>query len=207
MFGSKVHDNGSIFRGTHHVVTKSDGKGSNAITFEESKVDTEESGRPTHKKVMFYDAIYTVEISRSRFSKTDQLQVDRVRSLRRVAAFPEYSTTSYAVHNNSLRNNVISERDMDVCNDMLGRSKCVSQGIRTMRSSNTINVHNQLIELSPTTKNYYSNLQMAADTLYVNNVPFLTSTHDHMHCGTSNDINNLKAIFFRESVEERDLMM
>ena len=39
---------------------------------------------------------------------------------------------------------------------------------------------------------------MVADTLNVNNVPFLTSMSNHMHHGTYNAIDNLKAISFEE---------
>ena len=37
LFGSKVHDNGSMFGGTYHAVTESDGQDRNAVTFEEIK--------------------------------------------------------------------------------------------------------------------------------------------------------------------------
>ena len=86
-----------------------------------------------------------MEKSLSRFSKRDQLRVDRVRRLQHVADFPEDSTTSCAVQTNSLRNNTISNRDADVCSDILGRSKHISQGKRTIRSYNPINVDHYLI--------------------------------------------------------------
>ena len=78
--------------GICHVVTKSDGQDISVLTFEERKVEAEESSRPTDKQVRFCDAIDTVEKSRSRFSKRDQLRADRVRRFQHVAAFLEDST-------------------------------------------------------------------------------------------------------------------
>ena len=67
-----------------------------------------------------------------------------------------------------------------------------------MRPSDPINVDYQLIELPPTIKNHYSDVQLAANTLCLNNVPFLTSTYNHMCYGTSTAIDNLKAISLEE---------
>ena len=80
-----------------------------------------------------------------------------MRRLHHVAAFPEDSTILHAVQNNSLCNNTISKRDIDACNDIMGRSKYTSQGKRTMRSSDPTNVNYQLIEFPPTMKKHYSN--------------------------------------------------
>ena len=117
----------------------------NAVTFEESKAETEESSRLTEKQVKIDDAIDTVEKSRSRFSKRDQLRVDKVRMLQHVAAFLEDITTLHAIQTNSLHNNPISKREMHACNDIMGRRKHISQGKRTIRSYNPINVDHYLI--------------------------------------------------------------
>ena len=99
-----------MFGRTYHVVTESDGQDSNVVTFEESNVEAEESGRPTYNQVRFDDTIDTVDKSRSRFSKRDQLRKDRVRRFQHVEAFPEDITMACAVQTNSVRNNTISKR-------------------------------------------------------------------------------------------------
>ena len=118
-----------------------------------------------------------------------------------MAAFPEDRNTSCAVQTNSILKNPISKRDSDSCNEMLGKSKCIIQGKRTMRSSDPINVDDHLIELPPTIKNHYRNVQLAAETLCVNNVLFLASIANHIHHVTYNAIDNLKYISLEEGVK------
>ena len=72
--------------------------------------------------------------------------------LQHADAFPESDTMSYATQTNGLFSNPISKRDMDAYNDVLGKSKHISQGKRTTRSSDPISVDHQLIELPPTMK-------------------------------------------------------
>ena len=47
---------------------------------------------------------------------------------------------------NGIRNDPISRRDVDACDNMLGKSKCDDQGTRTMRSSDPLSVDLQMIE-------------------------------------------------------------
>ena len=62
-----------------------------------------------------------------------------------------------------------------------------------MTSLDSIDVNNQFTELPPTKLDYYRSVQLAANVMYVNNVPFLTSISNHMHCGTPNAVDNMKA--------------
>lgn len=61
-----------------------------------------------------------------------------------------------------------------MCNEMLGRSKYISQGKTTMRFSSPVDSQSQLTEIPKTIKMYYDNVQLSADILYVNEVLFLT---------------------------------
>ena len=122
------------------MATESDGKDSDAVDPEESNVEVDDY------------AAGTIEKSRSRFSKRNQLRADGVRRLQHADAFPESDTMSHATQTNGLFSNPISKRDIDAYNDVLGKSKCISQGKRTMRSSDPISVDHQLIELPPTMK-------------------------------------------------------
>ena len=76
---------------------------------------------------------------------------------------------------------------------MLGKSKCVAQGKTTMRISEPIDANSQTVELPPTILTDYGSVQLVADVLHVNDVPFLTSISNHLHYGTSKAVDNLKA--------------
>ena len=77
---------------------------------------------------------------RIRFSKRDQLREDRVRRLKHVTTFPEDCAIMCAVQTDGVRNNPISKRDTDICNDMIVKSKHIIQGKRSMPSSDPINI-------------------------------------------------------------------
>ena len=70
---------------------------------------------------------------------------------------------------------------MQIYKGALGKSKHDSQGKTTMKSSDPIDVSNQLVELPPTIKMHYSNAEFVADVLHVNHVPFLTSMFNNEH--------------------------
>ena len=69
--------------------------------------------------------------------------------------FPSNSNLVYSVMTNRIRNNPISKREINICNDMLGRSKYVSQGKTTMASSDPICTNTQIVELPHTTLDHY----------------------------------------------------
>ena len=114
-----------------------------------------------------------------------------------VAGFPSDDTLLCSVLTNGIKNNHISKRDVQTCQDMLGRSKYVSQGKTTMRASDPIDVISQTVELPPTTLTHYGNIQLAADVLHVNGVPVLTSVPNHLHCGTSKVVDNMEQLLLR----------
>ena len=62
-----------------------------------------------------------------------------------------------------------------------------------MKSSQPIDGNSQLVEVPPTIKTHYGNVQLAADVAHVNEVPFLTSLSNHMHYGSANAVHNMKA--------------
>ena len=84
------------------------------------------------RKVAFVDTIDAVEKSRLRFSKRDQVRADRIRRLQHVAGCPSDDTLVYSVLTNGIKNNPISQRDIEMCKDMLGRSKYLAKGKTTM---------------------------------------------------------------------------
>ena len=92
------------------------------------------------------------------FSKRGRLRADRVRRLQHVSPFPEDYTAVHTAQINVIRNNPVRKRDVGTCNGMLGKIKCISQGKRTMHSSDPISIYHQLIELPPTIKDHYGNV-------------------------------------------------
>ena len=60
-----------------------------------------------------------------------------------------------------------------------------------MRKSDPIDVHNQMIELLPTIKMYYDNVELAADVMHLDEVPFLNSMSRHVHNGTARTVDNM----------------
>jgi hypothetical protein len=62
-----------------------------------------------------------------------------------------------------------------------------------MRSSELINSARQLVEVPKTIMVYYGNVQLIADVMYVNNVPFLILLSNYIHYSTATAIDNMKA--------------
>jgi len=56
-----------------------------------------------------------------------------------------------------------------------------------------VNVDTQWVELPPTIKTHYGNVQLVVDVLHVNEVLFLISISNHIHYGSANAIDNMKA--------------
>ena len=110
----------------------------------------------------------------SRFSKRDKLRADTVRRLQYVEAFTSDINLVYSVMTNSVRNNPISRRDINVYNDIIVRSKNIAQGKTTMTSYDPIDYNNHIVESPQTTLDHYGNAQLETDIVNLNNVPFLT---------------------------------
>ena len=146
------------------------------------------------------EAIETVTGSRARFTKRDQLKADIVRRFQHVAAFPSDRTLMYSVVTNGIKNNPITKRDVELCTEMLGKSKYMAQGKTTMKGAEAVDKDAQLIELPPMVKLYYSDVELEADVLFVNDVPFLTTISRNIHYGTATAVDNLKLVTLEEGL-------
>ena len=93
---------------------------------------------------------------------------------------------------NGVKNRPMRRRYVQIWKDMLGKSEHVAQGKPTMKQSNPMDVRNQLVELLPTIKIHYSDVEMAEDALHENWMPFLSSVSNRMHWGTVNVVDNMK---------------
>ena len=134
------------------------------------------------------DAIDTISKSRSRFPKRDQIRVDKACMLKHVSDFLSDDILIYSVMTNRIRNNTMNKRNIKICNEMIRKSKCLDQLNSAMKSSDSIDVNNQFVELPPTMLDCYRSAQLVADVMHSRDVPFTHSMSKHMHYGTSNSV-------------------
>ena len=59
---------------------------------------------------------------------------------------------------NGIKNNPISKRDIEICKDMLDRSKYFAKVKTMMRAPETVDVNTQTVELPLTILTYYGNV-------------------------------------------------
>ena len=144
IFGNKSANNMTIFGGSYHTLVENDNEPIREVigvisiigTNEELSEDAEEDNpkenseitgvKHSNKNVQFKDVIYIVTKSRDRFSKRDKLRADRVRRLQHVASFPLDETLKYSVMTNGIKNNQIMVRDIEMCIDMLDKSRYIT---------------------------------------------------------------------------------
>ena len=57
-----------------------------------------------------------------------------------MSGFPSDKTLIYFFETNGIKNNLLTKRDMEICNKILARSKYASQEKTTMQKSESIDV-------------------------------------------------------------------
>lgn len=136
-------------------------------------------------------AIDTIENSRKRFTKRDQLKADRVRRFQHASGFPSDGTLINSCKTNGVKNNPIAQRDILICKDMLGPSLRAAKGKTTREQPDAVDAKLQSVELPPEITNYYSNAELSSDVMCANDVPFLTSISHDAHYGTACAVKNM----------------
>lgn len=144
-------------------------------------------------------AIDTLTESRKRFTKRDQLRADRTRRFQHVASHPSDATIIYAAATNSIKNSPITQRDVKLALDMLGRSKYAVQGKTTRTQPNAV-PQQQIVELPQTVADYYRDVELAVDVMFVNKVPFLVSLSKNIHYVTANPLDNMKIVTLEHTI-------
>ena len=76
--------------------------------------------------------------------------------------------------------------------DMLGRIKHTAQVKTTITQSDVVNMSLQQIDVPRTICQYYNNVELSFNVMFVNNVIFLTSISEYIHHGKVNTVDNLK---------------
>ena len=116
-----------------------------------------------------------------------------VRRFQQVAGFPSNATMIHAMLSNSIKNSPITKRDIELTAKMLGPSKYSLQGKRTARTPDAIDGYRQVVPAPDTVREFYSNVELCVDVMFVNDVPFLSSLSKHIHFGTIDALDNLSA--------------
>jgi hypothetical protein len=145
------------------------------------------------------DAIDTIDISKQRFSKRDQLRASRVRRFQHVAAHPSDETIIYSAMTNGIKNSPITKRDVKMTYVMLGRSIYGIQGKTVRHQPNT--VITELMPVPTKISDYYTNVALSVDVMHVNKVPFLVSISEHIHHGTISALDSMKIPILEEEVK------
>ena len=136
-------------------------------------------------------AIETLEDSKKRFSKRDRLKAELMRRFQHVAGVPADTTLIHLANTNGIRNNPITKRDILIAHEMLERSKYAAKGKMNRRQPSAVDIHQQTVEVPHVIKEYYSDVELSADVMHLNNIPFVTSISAHIHYGTTGAIDNM----------------
>ena len=134
--------------------------------------------------------IDSVEESKKRFTKRDQIRANLVRRFQHVAGHPSDATISYSAATNAIKNSPITRRDVKLAMDMLGTSKYAIEG-KTTRTQPAA-VDQEIIQVPPTIMEYYKNVVLSIDVLHVNKIPFLMSISKDIHYGTVDALDDMK---------------
>ena len=77
---------------------------------------------------------------------------------------------------------------------MLDYSKYTVQEKIRRKQLSSANMHRQTVKVSWVIKEYYKNVELSANIMHLNNIPFLTSISEHIHYSTARAVNNIKCV-------------
>jgi hypothetical protein len=151
---------------------------------------TDEGAAMCHNLDGHESPIDTIEKSKRRFTKRDQIKASMVRRFQHVAGHPSDSTLIYAAATNSVKNSPITRRDVQLAADMLGKSEYAVRGKTTRTQPEAVT---ELVQEVPMTiMEYYKDVELSIDVMHVNKVPFLVTISKNIHYGTVNALDDLK---------------
>ena len=128
-------------------------------------------------------SIETVANNLTKFTKRDQLKAAAARRFQNVAMFPSDETMRHMARHNVILNCPIEHRDIDIANKIEGPNKAALQGKCTGHQSKPVNIPTR-VEVPDEVLQYYHNVVLAADILFVNQIPFLTTISRALHYTT-----------------------
>ena len=189
IFGRTITDNGTMhgeaMGSCHHIKAKAD-----AHCFAEGV-----------NKINNSEGIDTVKGSIARLSKRDQMRVLLTRRLQHVAGHPSDDTLIYAAVTNSIMGCPITREDVLMALEYLGKSGYAVAGKTTRTQPDEVAPNEALVELPPTILNYYKDVVLSIDILFVNRVPFLATISRNIHYGTIAALPNMKIETLEREIE------
>ena len=189
IFGRTITDNGTMhgeaMGSCHHIKAKAD-----AHCFAEGV-----------NKINNSEGIDTVKGSIARLSKRDQMRVLLTRRLQHVAGHPSDDTLIYAAVTNSIMGCPITREDVLMALEYLGKSRYAVAGKTTRTHPDEVVPNEALVELPPTILNYYKDVVLSIDILFVNRVPFLATISRNIHYGTIAALPNMKIETLEREIE------
>ena len=97
-----------------------------------------------------------------------------------------------SVNANGVKNSPITRRDVLLANGMLDPRKFVIQGKIAQSKPDTVDVNLQKMDVLKSMMKFHKDLELAADTMHANDVPFLTTMHKNSNYGKISALKNLK---------------
>ena len=119
-----------------------------------------------------------------------------------VAGFLLDSTITHSNNTNGIKNNSITQRDLELSTDILGPSRYISQGKTTRTQPNTVNISLQRVDIPRIIKQFYDNIELSTDIMFLNDVTFLTSILEHIHYGMASAVDNLTCMFLESKIKK-----
>ena len=138
------------------------------------------------------EGIDTLKGSIAKLSKRDQGRVFAARRFQHVSGHPSDKTLMYAAVTNSVVDNPIRREDVILAMEALGQSGYAVAGKTTRTQPEEVDPSAAVTEVPPAIINYYKNVELSADILFVNRVPFLATISKHIHYGTIDALPDMK---------------
>ena len=189
VFGRNITDNGTR-----------NGDAMSSCHFIKSKVDAHCFAEGV-SKLNNSEGIDTMKGSISKLSKRDQARVFAARRFQHVSGHPSDKTMLYAAATNSVIDSPIRQKHILMAIDALGKSGYAIQGKTTRTQSEEVDVADAVTEVPPSIMNHYKDVELSADVLFVNKVPFLATISKHIHYGTIESLPNLKVTTLEDALD------
>ena len=116
--------------------------------------------------------------------------------------FPLDATVNYSYLTNGIKNNRFTSRDIKIYKDMLGPSRFTAKGKTTKKQLDAVDLKVETVKVLTEVKIYYTKVEVLADIMYVDNVPFLTLILYNVYYDTITVVNNLKYLTLKHEIRK-----
>ena len=189
VFGRNITDNGTLH-----------GDAMSSCHFVKAKVSAHCFAEGV-SKLNNSEGIDTLKGSIAKLSKRDQSRVFAARRFQHVSGHPSDKTMLYAAATNSVIDSPIQQQHIVMALEALGKSGYAVQGKTTRTQPEEVDASTAVAEIPPSIMNHYKDVELSADVLFVNRLPFLATISRHIHYGTVESLPNLKITTLEESLD------